>query len=232
MKIGRLDLAEKLFNQALEGREKAMGPDDRYTAELVNHLGALYKRTGNYERAGSLLLRALMYLDKAYGEYYMATQPTGNNLGILYMQQNRLDDAEKIIKRTTGYLEGGFGPAHASTLCAFHNQALLYRKQGKVGEARSLLEKTIQGWEDSGEGVAKPEADSKYCLADIYEASEDKKGEAEHLFREAAVLYEHALGKEHPQTKDAYQRADAAHNYTGMSKMSVGEDAPPPASHC
>ncbi len=47
MKTGRLDLAEKLFNQALEGREKAMGPDDRYTAELVNHLGALYTRTGN-----------------------------------------------------------------------------------------------------------------------------------------------------------------------------------------
>ena len=232
MKTGRLDLAEKLFNEALEGREKAMGPDDRYTAELVNHLGALYTRTGNYERAESLLLRALKYLDKGYGEYYMATKPTGNNLGILYMQQNRLDDAEKIIKRTTSYLEGGFGPAHASTLCAFHNQALLYRKQGKVGEARSLLEKTIQGWEDSGEGVAKPEADSKYCLADIYEASEGKKGEAEHLFREAAVLYEQALGKEHPQTRDAYQRADAARNNTGMSKMSVGEDAPPPASHC
>ncbi len=97
MKTGRLDLAEKLFNQALEGREKAMGPDDQYTAELIDHLEALYTRTGNYERAESLLLRALKYLDKAYGEYYMATQPTGNNLGILYMQQDRLDDAEKII---------------------------------------------------------------------------------------------------------------------------------------
>ena len=38
MKTGQLDLAEKLFNDALEGREKAMGPDDRYTAEIVNHL--------------------------------------------------------------------------------------------------------------------------------------------------------------------------------------------------
>ena len=209
MKTGRLNLAEKLFDDALEGREKAMGADDRYTMEIVNHLGALHTRLGNLDKAEQLLLRALKYLDATYGEYYMATQPTGNNLGILYMTQGKLDEAARILKRTTGYLEGGFGPAHASTLCAFHNQAILFRNQGKVMEARKLLEKTIEGWEDSGEGVAKPEADSKYCLADIYEDSEDKRSEAEHLFREAADLYSHALGKDHPQTVDAYKRADA-----------------------
>jgi len=221
MKIGRLSGAEKLFKEALEGREKAMGPDDRYTAEIVNHLGALYTRTGHFDKAEELLLRALKYLDKAYGPYYIATQLTAYNLGILYMQQDRLDDAEKIILRTTSYLEGGFGPAHASTLSAFHNQALLYRKQGKVDEARKLLEKTIQGWEESGEGVAKPEADTKYCLADLYETLEDKKGEAEHLFREAAELYSHALGKDHPQTREAFERADAAHNSAGMAKVGI-----------
>ena len=214
MKTGRLDLAERLFNDALEGREKAMGPDDRYTAEIVNHLGALHTRIGNLEKAEQLLLRALKYLDKAYGEYYMATQPTGNNLGILYMAQEKFDEAERIIERTTSYLEAGFGPAHASTLCAFHNQALLFRSQGKLAEARKLLEKTVEGWEDSGEGVAKPEADSKYCLADIYEDSADKKSEAEHLFQEAAELYSHALGKDHPQTVDAFKRAEAARDDT------------------
>ena len=139
----------------------------------------------------------------------MATQPTGNNLGILYMTQGKLDDAERIIKRTTSYLEGGFGPAHASTLCAFHNQALLFRRQGKTTEARKLLEKTIEGWEDSGEGVAKPEADSKYCLADLYEDCENRKGDAARLYAEAADLYEYALGKDHPQTLDARKRTAA-----------------------
>ena len=171
--------------------------------------GALYTRLGNLDKAEKLLLRALKYLDQAYGEHYMATQPTGNNLGILYMTQGKLDKAERIIKRTTSYLEGGFGPAHASTLCAFHNQALLFRRQGKTTEAKKLLEKTIEGWEDSGEGVAKPEADSKYCLADLYDDSKDRKGDAARLFGEAADLYEYALGKDHPQTIDARNRADA-----------------------
>lgn len=141
----------------------------------------------------------------------MAAQPTGNNLVILYMAQGSFTEAERIIKRTTSYLEEGFGPTNAPTLCAFHNQAVLFRNQGKVMEARNFPEKTIDGWEDSGEGVAKPEADSNYCLAAIHEDSEDKRSEAEHLCREAAELYSHALGKDHPQMVDAFKRADAAH---------------------
>lgn len=46
-----------------------MGPDDRYTAEILNHLGALHTRIGNLDKAEQLLFRALKYLDKAYGEY-------------------------------------------------------------------------------------------------------------------------------------------------------------------
>lgn len=198
MKIGRLKAAEQLFKDALDGREKAMGHNDRHTLEIVNHLGALYTYTGHFDKAEELLLRALKYLKRNYGPDYMVTQLTANNLGTLYMQQGRQADAEKIILRTTDYLAASFGPAHAATLSAFHNQALLYRKQGKVDEAKKLLGNTIKGWEESAEGVAKPKADSKYCLADLYESSDDKICEAEHLFREAGELYSHALGKDHP----------------------------------
>ena len=238
MKTGHLDLAEDFFTKALSGREKTMGRDDRYTAEIVNHLGALYTRLGQLDKAETLLLRALAYLDKAYGEFYMATQPTANNLGLLYLTQGRLDDAERIIHRTTGYLERGFGPTHASTLCAFHNQALLLRRLGRPNEARRLLERTIEGWEDSGEGIAKMEADSKYILADIVLSLDESKAGTSHgntkietgdivddhtkeekkkktgkqrageLFHQAAELYGIALGKTHPQTVDAWNRAN------------------------
>ncbi|KAL8966364.1 MAG: hypothetical protein Q9183_003405 [Haloplaca sp. 2 TL-2023] len=51
MKTGHLELAETLFNSDLEGREKVFDPDDRYTAEIVNHLGAFYTRLGNLDKA-------------------------------------------------------------------------------------------------------------------------------------------------------------------------------------
>lgn len=221
-KIGRLSTAEKLFKQALEGREKAVGPDASFTAEIVNHLGALYTRNGHHEKAEEFLRRALKCLEKAFGPDYMTTQLATHNLGILRLQQNRLSEAEKLILRTTEYLESSLGPVHVVTLSAFHNQALLFRRQGRIDEAKKLLEKTIVGWKESGEGVAKPEADSKYCLAELlYEISEDDKGEAERLFREAAVLYSQALGKYHPQTKEAFERADAAHNDAATGRMSI-----------
>lgn len=151
----------------------------------------------------------------------MTTQLATHNLGILLLQQNRLSDAEKLILRTTEYLESSLGPIHVITLSAFHNQALLLRRQGRIDEARKLLEKTIEGWKESGEGVAKPEADSKYCLAGLYEISEDRKGEAERLLQKAAELYSHALGKDHPQTKEALERADAAHSGAAIGRMSI-----------
>lgn len=222
MKIGRLSTAERLFQQALEGREKAVGPDASFTAEIVSHLGALYTRNGQYNKAEAFLRRALKSLEKAYGPDYTTTQLVTHNLGLLRLQQNSLSDAEKLIVSTTEFFDGCLGPVHVITLSAFHNEALLFRRQGKIGESRTLLEKTIDGWKESGEGVAKPEADSKYCLAELYEISEDKKGEAGSLFRKAAELYSHALGMDHPQTKEAFERADAAHNDAAMGRMSIG----------
>lgn len=221
MKIGRLDIAEELLKQALQGREKAVGPEGSFTAEVINNLGVLYTRIGDYGKAQEFLIRALTCLEMAFGPHYTATQLTKHNLGILLMQQNRLEDAEKIFLPTTKALEGGFGPAHASTLSAFHNLAILYSKQGKVVEARKLLEKTLGGWKESGKGVAKPEADSKYCLADLCEMSEGEKAKAEHLFQEAAELYVHALGKDHPQTREAFERADGTCIHASVDKLSI-----------
>lgn len=102
MKIGRLNTAEKLFKQALEGRVKAVGPDASFTAEIVNHLGALYTRNGHYDKAEAFLHRALMCLERAFGPDYMTTQLATHNLGILRLQQNRLSDAEKLISQVFG----------------------------------------------------------------------------------------------------------------------------------
>ena len=69
--------------------------------------------------------------------------------------------------------------------------------------------------------VTKPKADSNYCLAELYETSQDMKGLAERLFREAAELYSHSLGMDHPQMKEAFERADAAHNNATMCNISI-----------
>ena len=93
-------------------------------------------------------------------------------------------------------------------MTTFHNQGLLHLKQHNFRAAGAKFGRAIEGWKASGEGVAKSKGDSKYCLGTIYEG----RGKAEVLLREAETLYEHALGKEHPQTVEAGRRADEVRN--------------------
>ena len=225
MKEGRLNTAEKLFEQSLEGRERASGSEDRYTLEIVNHLGALKVLKGDYPAAEPLLLRALAGLEKHYGPGSMSTQYICCNLGLCYLESGQIEKADHMLGRAARDFEGGFGPIHPSTLSTVHNQGLLYLRQGKGNAseaARAKFERAIEGWEASGEGVAKSEGDSKYCLATIYELLEDKRADAAPLFHEAAVLYELALGKAHPQTKEAFQRAEEVRNLTKVAGLKVG----------
>ncbi|KAL8837522.1 MAG: hypothetical protein Q9170_002481 [Blastenia crenularia] len=172
MKIGALSTAEMLFKQALEEREKAMGPNASFTAEIVSHLGALYTWSGDYDKAELFWNRAITCLEKVAGPDYMTIILASHNLG-------------------------------------------------RDSEARELLEKTIQGWKESGQNIAKPEADSRYCLAKLYEMLEDRKAEAGGLFRTAAERYERALGKEHPQTKEAWERVEGMRDGDMVGRLSI-----------
>lgn len=66
-------------------------------------------------------------------------------------------------------------------------QAPLLHRQDGSGDARKLIAKTIKRRKESGERVAKPEADSKYCLAKVYKTSKGQKGEAERLIANSGI---------------------------------------------
>lgn len=221
MKEGRLSTAETLFKQALEGREKASGYEDRKTLEIVNHLGALEVLKGNFIAAERLLLRALAGIERQYGPGYAKTQMIFCNLGLCYLESGQYDKAGHYLGRAARNLEDVLGPAHLFTLTTFHNQGLLHLKQHNSSAARAKFERAIEGWKASGESVAKSEGDSKYYLATILETLEDKRVEAEALLREAERLYEQALGKEHPQTVEAGRRADQARYSIKIAGMEV-----------
>ena len=207
-KEGRLSTAEKLFKQALEGREKVSGPEASKTLEIVNHLGTLEMLKGDLVTAERLLLRAFTKIEEGYGPGHTKTQIIISNLGLCYLESAQYDKASYFLNRAAGTLEGLVGPTHPFAVTAFHNQGLLHLKQQNYSAAGAKFERAIEGWNASGEGGAKSQGDSKYCLATIYETQEERRAEAEALLREAETLYEQALGKEHPQTVEAGRRAD------------------------
>lgn len=132
MKEGNLDMAEKLFEQSLESRKKkANGSEDKYTLDVLNHLGALKVLKGEYAAAESLRLRVLAGMEKQYSLSYLSTQYIYSNLGLCYLESGQLEKADDMFNRAVPYLESGWGPANSWTLTVYHNQRLLYLRREK-----------------------------------------------------------------------------------------------------
>ena len=56
-----------MYQRALEGYEKALGPDHTSTLNTVNNLGILYKDQGRLTEAESMYQRALSGFQTALG---------------------------------------------------------------------------------------------------------------------------------------------------------------------
>jgi tetratricopeptide (TPR) repeat protein len=64
---GRRDEAEKMYQRALQGYEKAWGPEHISTLSTVNNLGLLYADLGRLDEAEKMYQRALQGFEKRLG---------------------------------------------------------------------------------------------------------------------------------------------------------------------
>ncbi|KAH7012600.1 uncharacterized protein B0I36DRAFT_378335 [Microdochium trichocladiopsis] len=144
---GKLDEAEKMYLRALDGREKALGPDHTSTLQTVNNLGLLYKNQGKLGEAEKMYLRALDGKEKALGPDHTSTLDTVNNLGNLYSDRGKLGEAEKMYLRALDGKEKALGPDHTSTLDAVNNLGVLYSDQGKLVESEKMYLRALDGYE-------------------------------------------------------------------------------------
>ena len=144
---GKLVEAEQMCQRALQGYEKAWGPDHTLTLDIVNNLGLLYKNQGKLVEAEQMCQRALQGKEKAWGPDHTSTLNTVNNLGLLYANQGKLVKAEQMYQRALQGYEKAWGPDHTSTLSTVNNLGLLYANQGKLVEAEQMYQRALQGKE-------------------------------------------------------------------------------------
>ena len=64
---GHLDEAKKMYERALTGREKTLGPDHPNTLSSVNNLAILLKQQGNLDEAKKMYERAFRGYEKVLG---------------------------------------------------------------------------------------------------------------------------------------------------------------------
>lgn len=184
--------AEYVYQQALAGYGKLLGPEHNLTLDTAHNLGLLYADQGKLVEAEQLYERALAGYEKVLGPEHMSTLHTINNLGLLYAHQGRPAEAEQMYERA-------LGTEHTSTLHTVNNLGTLYANQGKLAEAKQLYERALAGYEKALGLEHMWTLHTVHNLGSLY-AHQSKVVEAEQMYKRALAGKEAILGPEHPST--------------------------------
>ncbi|KAM3074278.1 hypothetical protein ACMFMF_006294 [Clarireedia jacksonii] len=192
---GKLVEAEQMYQRALQGYEKAWGPEHTSTLDTVNNLGILYADQGKLVEAEQMYQRALQGKEKAWGLEHTSTLNTVNNLGILYADQGKLVEAEQMYQRALQGYEKAWGPEHTSTLSTVNNLGLLYMEQSKLVEAEQMYQRALQGYEKAWGPEYTSTLDTVNNLGALY------ANQARTMYSKALLGYEQVFGPEHPKSQ-------------------------------
>ena len=189
---GKLVEAKQMYQRALQGYEKAWGPDHTSTLDTVNNLGLLYADQGKLVEAEQMCQRALQGKEKAWGRDHTSTLDTVNNLAVLHKNQGKLVEAEQMCQWALQGKEKAWGPDHTSTLDTVNNLAVLYKNQGKLVEAEQMYQRALQGYEKAWGPDYTSTLSTVNNLANLY-ANQGKLVEAEQMYQRALQGYEKAI---------------------------------------
>ena len=113
---GRLDEAEAMYDRALQGYERALGPEHTSTLRTVNNLGVLYKDQGRLDEAEAMYGRALQGYERALGpervNCYVPALNAIQNLADLYVTLERPVQARVLYEQCKAGIQSVFGRHH------------------------------------------------------------------------------------------------------------------------
>ncbi|CAJ2505652.1 Uu.00g130460.m01.CDS01 [Anthostomella pinea] len=218
---GKLNEAEEMYQRALQGKEKLLGPNHISTLDTVNNLGNLYSDQDRLKEAEEMYQRALKGYKKALGPNHTSTLDTVNNLGNLYSDQGELKEAEKMYHRALQEKEQALGPDHTLTLDTVHNLANLYSDQGKLKKAEEMYQRALEGKEKALGPDHTSTLDTVHNLANLY-SDQDKLKEAEEMYQRALRGFKKALGPDHTSTLGTINNLGLL--YSNQNKLKEAEE--------
>ncbi|KAI7340589.1 hypothetical protein KC354_g17189 [Hortaea werneckii] len=115
--------AEKLHQQALEGREKVLRKEHPDTLTSVNNLAKVLYAQGDNKAAEKLHQQALEGREKVLGKEHLGTLTSVNNLAVVLQDQEDYEAAEKLYRQALEGREKVLGKEHPDTLTSVENLA-------------------------------------------------------------------------------------------------------------
>ncbi|KAF4932020.1 Nephrocystin-3 [Colletotrichum viniferum] len=175
---GQMGDAQAMLEQAVQGSEKALGPDHRDTLTAVHNLGIVYAERGQLEDAKMMYKRAFEGREKVLGPYHPQKLWAVSSIGSIYLERGQLEDAKIMCERALQGLEKALGPGHPKMLSTIYYLAEILKDQSQLKDAKLMCERILREYDTMLEpAVLKtyvPALRTLQALACLFE----KKGEA------------------------------------------------------
>jgi serine/threonine protein kinase/tetratricopeptide (TPR) repeat protein len=196
-RLGALDKAQGLLEQALASGEKAFGPSHVRVAQTLNDLGVLLSDRGDYRNAQATLERALAMRRALLGNVHPDVAITLVELGRVYQDQgdNRragpLHREALVIRRTV------LGDDHRETAVSRSDVASVLRLDGDLMAAEILLR---EGYETNRKTRGERHPNTAHSLHDLALIAIERGdlAAADAQLRIALDIHRDTLGPSHP----------------------------------
>ncbi|KAK5231837.1 hypothetical protein LTR47_006970 [Exophiala xenobiotica] len=121
-----------MYEYALSGLTRALGPDHIHAIGAVNNLANLYCEQGKVLRAQELYNQALVGITEKLGPAHYFVWGVTNNLGLCYAMQGNFDLAHQIYQAARNGFHKSLGPEHPHTKMVCYNLKELELKETQI----------------------------------------------------------------------------------------------------
>lgn len=198
--LGLYPRANALLQQALDIRQRVLGPEDPETLKSMNMLANVLMEEGRYPEAENLHRQCLDIRRRILGPEHPETLKSMHNLSIDLSAEGHYAEAEKLCRETLEIKRRIVGKANQQEILApASTLALILSAEGHYAEAEKLDREVLETRRGTLGAEHPATLLSANNLANVLEY-EGHYAEAETLDRETLDIKRHVLGPEHPST--------------------------------
>ena len=196
---GKYEEALSRLKQALDIRQKALGPGHPEVARTFSALGNVSIEMAQYKEALSYLQKAVQTSENALGLEHPLVAEALTNMGNLLRRQGKLDAALGAHQRALAIREKAFEPENPRVANSLMPLALVLKAQGRLAEALALEQRALKIEEKA---LGANSADLVSTLTNLGNVTHDMRNfEASVEYHQRAlVIAERVYGPEHPRT--------------------------------
>jgi len=191
--------AENLVHEALDGRQRTLGPNHPATLASMNNLGLLLTQENRYAEAEKLFRQLLDTQRRTVGPSDDATLNAEVALALALESEGHYSEAEKLYQDAGDGWRRLFGVEHPSTLRAYADLAICLDEDGRYPEAEKLHREMIE-IKNRVLGPEHPHTLLSRSSLGLTLFHEGRYAEAEKMDRETLEAERRVFGPEHPET--------------------------------